>query len=263
MAVLVALTWGSRTASAEAGSAERIVAARYTTPVERYGHFALGRPHEYASLTVTTSGGRQVTMSLPRQAVFEDLAPRLFTLAPEEAPMLLAIVSLREQGSRLAIISLGNEGLSVAAQSPPVGTPMRWLNPVGVADLDGDGRVEIAAVTTPHIGGRLRVYRLQGSELVEIASRKGFSNHAYRTPELALSAAVRLADGWRLVVPDARRRRLRIMALEEYRLVETGRCDLPSTVIGPLRVLGEGRVSVGLVTGERIVDLAACRAPPG
>ncbi|PMR68583.1 hypothetical protein CR158_22340 [Halomonas heilongjiangensis] len=40
--------------------------------------------------------------------------------------------------------------------------PNRWLNPVGVADLSGNGEAEIAAVTTPHIGGVLRVYRRSG-----------------------------------------------------------------------------------------------------
>jgi len=31
--------------------AETIVDARFAAPVDRYGHFALGRPHEYARLT--------------------------------------------------------------------------------------------------------------------------------------------------------------------------------------------------------------------
>ena len=46
-------------AVAEAG-AESIAGAGYATPVERYGHFALGRPHEYARLTVTTDRGRKL-----------------------------------------------------------------------------------------------------------------------------------------------------------------------------------------------------------
>jgi hypothetical protein len=65
------------------------------------------------------------------------------------------------------------------AQSAPIGAPNRWLNPVGVADLDGDGVAEIAAVTTPHIGGVLRIYRRTGEVLAEVTSLAGFSNHEY------------------------------------------------------------------------------------
>ena len=44
---------------ASAAGAETITDARYAAPVDRYGHFALGRPHEYARQTATTSTGRK------------------------------------------------------------------------------------------------------------------------------------------------------------------------------------------------------------
>ena len=47
---------------------------------------------------------------------------------------------LRQEGSALV----------PAAQSEPIGSAMRWMNPVAVADLDGYGQLEIAAVITPH-----------------------------------------------------------------------------------------------------------------
>ena len=142
--------------------AETITAARYATPVERYGHFALGRPHEYGRLLATTSTGRTLAMVLPADEVFEDLVPRRVRLAPDEPEELLAIVSRRDAGSRLVLIGMNAAGLTISAQSRAIGTPMRWLNPVGVADLDGDGHAEIAAVITPHIGGTLKVYRRRG-----------------------------------------------------------------------------------------------------
>ena len=65
-------------------AAETIVDARYVTPTDRYGHFALGRPHEYARLQATTSTGRELVLHLPDDEVFEDLAPRRVKLAPDE-----------------------------------------------------------------------------------------------------------------------------------------------------------------------------------
>lgn len=238
--------------------AETISAARYAVPVERYGHFALGRPHEYARLEATTSAGRKLVLELPQDRVFEDLAPRLVKLAAGAPTEILAIVSQRETGSRLVLIRLGADGLGIAAQSAPTGAPRRWLNPVGVADLDADGRAEIAAVITPHIGGTLKVYRQSGAQLVEIAALTGFSNHVYGTTEQRLSAPFTLAGRMQLLVPDADRRSLRIVALEGGRLIETGRCDLPAPVIGPIEARSAREISVGMSSGPRRIVPADC-----
>ena len=248
---------GMLLASAAAG-AERIVGASYVEPVERYGHFALGRPHEYARLAATTDAGRQLEFSLPDDEVFEDVAPRVIRFAAGEAPEILAIVSARGAGSRLVVLHLVDGRLDIDAQSAAIGTPMRWLNPVGVADLDGDGRAEIAAVVTPHIGGTLKVYRRQGTRLVEVAALAGFSNHVYGTVEQTLSMPTSIFGTSRLLVPDASRRQLRVIALRDGRLVETGRCPLAEPVTGPVKAAPGDRVSVGLASGTRLLGAGDC-----
>lgn len=212
---------------------ETITSAKYEAPVQRYGHFALGRPHEYARIAATTDAGRRYSLELPAHEVFEDLVPRLVKLAAGEPDEILAIVSGRDNGSRLVMMRLISGRLAISAQSAPIGVPMRWLNVVGVADLDADGVAEIAAVSTPHIGGRLAVYGRRGAELLEIASLPGFSNHVYGSAELGLSAAVAVGGRARLVVPDASRRWLRVVALEAGRLVEMHRCPLVTPLTGP------------------------------
>lgn len=243
--------------------AETIKDARYADPVARYGHFALGRPHEYARLTVTTSTGRKLALQLPDHEVFEDLAPRRVSLAANEAEALLVIISRSDSGSRLALITLAGETLAISAQSPAIGTPMRWLNPVGAADLDGDGRQEIAAVITPHIGGMLKVYRQQGAALVEIAALAGFSNHQYGSTELALSMTMEIAGRMRLLVPDTTRQHLRIITLEGRRLVESGRCALPSTVTGAIKPMSPGTISISLGAVQEIVAPDDCMKQTG
>jgi hypothetical protein len=242
-------------------AAERITDARYALPVDRYGHYALGPPHEYARLTATTDTGRRVSFDLPVNEVFEDLAPRLVRLTPHEPEELLVIVSSRDAGARLVIFRLNGGRLEAAAQSPPIGTPMRWLNPVGVADLDGDGRAEIAAVITPHIGGTLKVYRRQGVALVEVAALGGFSNHVYRSTELALSMPFALAGRPVLLVPNASRRDLRIVAFEHGRLVEIARCELSGPVVGPIRAVSGAEVSLGLQSGPVRIAPGECPGP--
>jgi hypothetical protein len=241
--------------------AEAITGAKYATPVERYGHFALGRPHEYARLMATTDAGRSLAFQLPQHEVFEDLEPRLVSLAAGEPKEVLAIVSQRDSGSRLVLIRLIAGRLEISAESPAIGTPNRWLNPVGIADLDADGGAEIAAVVTPHIGGTLKVFRRSGSKLVELAALAGFSNHVYGMSELGLSAPVSVGGRMRLLVPDATRLRLRLVALEGGRLVEVGRCGVPAPVTGPIRVVSASEVSIGLASGQQRIVLGDCQAP--
>lgn len=242
-------------------NAESIARAQYETPTQRYGHFALGQLHEYARLAVTTDTGRRLVFELPEDEVFEDLTPRLVKLAVGEPVELLTIVSQRQTGARLVLIRLNGDRLTTSAESPAVGTPMRWLNPVGVVDLDGDGRAELSSVTTPHLGGTLRVYRREGARLVEIAALGGFSNHVYGSPELGLAAYQTVAGQVRLLVPDNSRRQLRVIEFNSGRLAEVGRCALPAPVTGAIKPLAGSEVSVGLATGSHVVVSVDCELP--
>jgi len=238
--------------------AETITYALYSNTVDRYGHFAPGQPHEYSDLVVTTNTGRRLVLQLPEEEVFEDVKPRLVRLARGEPEEILTIVSSRESGSRLVVIGLNGNQLKINAQSRPIGIPMRWLNPVGIADLDGDGRTEITAVITPHIGGTLKVYHRTGINLVEITALTGFSNHIYGSPELRLSTPVSIAGQMRLLVPDVMRQNLRVIAFAEDGLVETGRCELHSPITGAIRMMPSSEITVEVSTGQQLIDINDC-----
>jgi hypothetical protein len=249
---------GLTAASQGALSSEVLTDVRYANPVDRYGHFALGKPHEYSRLIASTSSGRKLTLELPANEVFEDLAPRLVKLAPDEPEEILSIVSRRDSGARLVMIRLGAGGLSISAQSPAIGKPMRWLNPVGVVDLDGDGHAEIAVVITPHLGGPLKIYRRSGAALVEIAALAGFSNHVYGTAELALSMPMSINGRTHLLVPDTTRRYLRVIALQSRRLTEIRRCELAEPITGAIKQISLNEVSVDTQHDRQILNPNDC-----
>lgn len=238
--------------------AQTIDSAHYSKPVSRYGHFALGRPHEYARLNVVMDNKQNHVLVLPEGEVFEDLAPRVVRLAANQDQALLTIVSNRNNGSRLALVRLIDNELLISAQSQPIGTPMRWLNPVGVADLDGDGQAEIAAVITPHIGGRLKVYKESGDVLVEVAAMAGFSNHVYRSDELSLSIAMPVGGKMRLLVPDFTRRFVRVIAMRDGALVEVGRCPLAEPISGALTRISETEISVSSTSDTQTFSPLDC-----
>lgn len=191
----------------------------------RYDHGVLGDRIEASRLYAVDASGDEQMFELGPEQVFEDRWPRLADIDGDGEEELLVIRSDVDAGAALASYGLGAAGLVLEAASRPIGLSHRWLNVVGVADFDGDGGMEIAAVVTPHIGGTLTLYRQRGNELLPWLSMTGFSNHRIGSHDLGMSAIVDLdGDGIDdLLVPDARRRALRLIRVQRGRLEEFGR----------------------------------------
>jgi len=153
--------------------AQEITAARYADPTTRYAHGVLGDAVEWGALVLGLSDGTQRRLTLPETLVFEDTAPRLADLDGDGAPEVIVVESSLDKGARLAIY--GRAGRITA--TPHIGRPHRWLAPIGAADLDGDGRIEIAYIDRPHLAGTLRIWRYEAERLTQIASKPGLSNH--------------------------------------------------------------------------------------
>ncbi len=151
----------------------QVIAADYVQPTTRYGHGVLGDAVEWAGVRLRLADGRDVTFALPETLVFEDIAPRLADLDGDGAPEVIVVETSLTAGARLAI--WGADGRITA--TPHIGARNRWLAPVGAADLDGDGRIEIAYVDRPHLAKVLRVWRYEAGKLAEVAAADGFTNH--------------------------------------------------------------------------------------
>ncbi|WP_164660006.1 FG-GAP-like repeat-containing protein [Tropicibacter sp. Alg240-R139] len=145
----------------------------YDEPTRRYPHGVLGDDVEYGALVIQ-SAGQTITVRLPQDRVFEDLAPRLADLDGDQVPEIVTIESQAQTGAQLAVYNL--TGQKIAA-TPHIGTRNRWLAPAGIADLDGDGFVEIAYVDRPHLAKTLRIWRVKDGTLTEIATLPGLTNH--------------------------------------------------------------------------------------
>jgi len=156
---------------ATAGWAE-ITAARFTDPTPRYDHGILGDAVEWGALELTVDG-RTRSLVLPDSRVFEDLAPRLADLDGDGAAEVIVVETDLARGARLSIY--GADGLIAA--TPYIGRTHRWLAPIGAADLDGDGAVEIAYIDRPHLAKTLRIWRFENGALTEVASVPGLTNH--------------------------------------------------------------------------------------
>jgi FG-GAP-like repeat len=183
------------------------------TPTSRYPHKALGSPIHAATLHVKTASDQNVVYTLPFHRVFEDLTVRLHDIDGDGRDEMIVIESDALRGSAIVVLGLrllpAKPGFKASAtiielaRSAHTGGTFYWLNPVGVADFDGDGKLDIASVTTPHVGGVLTLYHYSPPKLEPFAKAMDTSNHRMGDPEQNLAVIVDL-PGKRptVILPD-------------------------------------------------------------
>ncbi|MGP1257057.1 MAG: FG-GAP repeat domain-containing protein [Kiloniellales bacterium] len=235
-----------------------IVKALLVAPTDRYGHAVLGDGIEAGGLRVITDGGLILDVLLPPEAVFEDLQPRLLDLTGDGRDEVLVIKAYRDRGAALALYGVVEEELRQLAETPAIGTPNRWRNPAGIGDFDGDGRLDVVEVQTPHIGGILRLWTWRDGDLVPGPELSGLSNHASGSRSLDLSAVLDLdGDGDdELLVPEMGRRSLVALDLQGGSWVRMGRLEHPAAIVSDFIVEdldGNGHDDVGYVLADGTV----------
>lgn len=192
---LAALFWALLSVAAVAAprveTRQGAYTAWYEAPTHRYGHGIMGDLPEWGRLCLSGPAG-QSCVTLPESAVFEDIAPRLADLDGDGSPEAVVVESTFTQGAALVVYRLDKNTLTRSA-TPPIGKRNRWLAPAAIADLDGDGRIEIAYVDRPHLAKVLRIWRYENGVLNHVADQKGLTNHRIGDP--FISGGLRSCDG--------------------------------------------------------------------
>lgn len=226
-----------RLAQSQAVRGQRDIAwAWLGSPTQRYPHGALGSSIHAASLHVLArtpeAGLQERVYTLPLRRVFEDRVPRLVDMDGDGRDEIILVEADAFQGAALVVFGLRADGtgasaggataalqLTELARGPGAGSAFRWLNPVGVADFDGDGQLDIASVVTPHVGGVLTLHHYRPPRLEPYARATDVSNHRMGMLEQQLAVMVEQA-GHRptLVLPD-----MQLRALHALRWVAPGK----------------------------------------
>ena len=187
------------------------------SPTRRYPHGALGSPVHAGSVhtRVQTRTGQWQTLTheLPFNRVYEDRVPRLVDLDKDGHDEIVLVEADALRGASLVVLGVDHSSdqpkLIERARGPFAGSSFRWLNPVGFADFDGDGRLDLASVTTPHIGGVLYLYHYRPPVLLPFAKALDVSNHRMGALEQDLAVIVeRPGQRPAVVLPDMTRRAL-------------------------------------------------------
>ena len=165
----------------------------FIEPTKRYAHGVLGDAIEWGGLEFIYQGSAQhgpyvmVSLSLPASRVFEDIQPRLIDLDQDGSFEIVVVESHKNRGAQLAVYELISQpdfALKKIASTPHIGTRFRWLAPIGAADFDDDGHIEIGYIDRPHLAKTLRLWRFKNGKLREVANLKGLTNHRIGQAEI-------------------------------------------------------------------------------
>ena len=163
-----------------------VISAEFVEPTSRYAHGILGDEIEYGAMLLQYRNNRSrflsqkavlhrgsVTIRLPLDHVFEDIAPRLIDIDGDGDFEVMVVETDVAKGAQLAIY----DETGKIATTPHIGRTHRWLAPIGAVDLDGDGAVEIAYIDRPHLARVLKIWRYENGKLTLVAERGGLTNH--------------------------------------------------------------------------------------
>jgi hypothetical protein len=219
------------------GAAPQVVAARYEVDLNTYPHRIMGTIREKAVLVARDAEGREYRIDLRDTGtnVFEDIAPRVVDADGDGQADVVVVESSLTEGAQLAVYGLRGDRLVKSVATPHIGQRFRWLAPVAVADLDGNGITDIAYVDRPHLAKTLLVWSYAAGGLTRIATLPGVTNH--RVGDETIWGGLRdCGTGPEMVVADADFTRVVLVRLADGTLTRTD-TDIPATAGGFDRAL--------------------------
>ncbi|MBT3338940.1 MAG: hypothetical protein HN855_11960 [Anaerolineae bacterium] len=187
-----------------------------SSPTDRYTHGVLGDDIEATGITlVATKPELKVlqTIAIPEPDVIEGIYPIWADLNNDGEREIIVTLSNAQDGAR--ILAFREDG-SLLAEGPAIGTGYRWRHQLVVAPFGEFEEPLLAVIRTPHIGGVIEYYRLNGNTLEIVKSISGFSTHSIGSRNLFTAQAGDFdSDGQvELLLPDQNQTRLGIIGVD-------------------------------------------------
>lgn len=181
-------------------------------PTDRYPHAIAGDALEAGAVAFVSLETQQevARTSFGDVDVFEGLYGMFADLTGNGTDELVVTLSNRELGAWLAVIDEDGE---IVAESSPIGRSNRWRHQLAVGPFGPDGEIELVDVRTPHIGGIVEFFRLDGGVLDLAATAQEYSTHAIGSRNLDMAAAFDVDGDGRaeVIVPTVQRDELHVL----------------------------------------------------
>ena len=177
---------------------------------DSYRHGVLGDRLEASSMTVVDLRAKSpsvLDIPIPGDDVAEGIAPILADLNGDGRDEMVLTLSNARVGARLAVLDSTGQ---IIAEGPAIGRGGRWRHQLVVAPLGPKSEIELVDVLTPHLGGVVEFFRMEGADLRLAARLPGFSTHLLGSRNLDMALAGDLDGDGRLelLVPTQDKSRL-------------------------------------------------------
>jgi hypothetical protein len=159
-----------------------------TDPTIQYRHGVLGDAVEASSITlVETRPIPRLRLQIPIASpeVVEGLSPLWFDVTGDGKREIIVTLSSASQGSRIVVFDEAGE---LIASGPAIGQGFRWRHQLAAVSPAATQKGQIISVRTPHIGGVLEIYQLNGAVLTIMYQMPGYSSHIIGSRNLDMSA---------------------------------------------------------------------------
>lgn len=160
-----------------------------TDPSDRYSHGILGDTIEATSITIIeTIAHPQIKskLEITSPQVIEGLSPIWADLDSDGDDEIIVTVSDAQNGAKILAY---DENADLIAAGPAIGTGYRWRHQLVVAPFGPEAEIELAVIRTPHIGGVVEFYRLEGESLEITSTISGYSSHKIGSRNLDTAVA--------------------------------------------------------------------------
>ena len=169
------------------GESDRILLL--TNPSIEYDHGVLGDALEATRVKLlSVSPGLSLIqeIALPPGRVIEGTAPIWTDLDGDGKREIILTVSDASQGAQIVVY---DETGSLLASGPPTGGAYRWRHQIAVAPFGPQQEVELVEVLTPHLGGIVGFFQLDGKALKPVGQSTGCTSHVLGSRNLDMAAA--------------------------------------------------------------------------
>ena len=148
-----------------------------STPTEGYPHSVLGDTLEATTITLVDTNVDPYDIheiQIDPNDVIEGIAPIWVDLDGDGRREIIVTQSNAVTGARIVVY---REDGGLFASGEPIGQGFRWRHQLAVGQFIEGGSQEIAVIRTPHIGGVIEIYALEGDRLEIESGLGGFSSH--------------------------------------------------------------------------------------